>query len=496
MNKRLKHLVTAGVVLSVSLSTMVGCLPKASNNTANTAAKVDANGEVKKPEKFKVIMDTVLVKEDGQDKFAEEYKKQTGITLEIVQPAHNEYYDKVNLAFSSGDIPDMLEISGQYMTKYATQKGLVQLDDYVKNSKVLSAADKKTMDSERVDGKLYAIPNGASTAPITYVRKDWLDALGMKTPTTYEEFHSMLKAFVSNDPDKNGKADTIGYTAAGVTDHKFLREFWLDAVPTFVQNKEGKYVDGFSEPNFKAGLQRLVDAYKEGLIDKEIITNKSATCRDKWNAGTVGVFQYWNSTWAKTLDDDIKRGPAGKSATAQPIPALKTGIYISRVPGAFGITTKCQNPAAAFKYFIEYMHDGDKGQNLFSHGVEGVHYEMKDNKIVHLPALSDAKKPFAKTFCSVEDALTPYKTSNYDIDPRVPASYKVMGANDIFDVTLPASKTLTKANADLTALRGEVIAKALLGQMSVDQALEKYNKDAKALGMEDILKELNTKSAQ
>ena len=41
----------------------------------------------------------------------------------------------------------------------------------------------------------------------------------------------------------------------------------------------------------KAALQRMQDAYKEGLIDKEVVTNKTSTCRDKF-AGNVGVFNY------------------------------------------------------------------------------------------------------------------------------------------------------------------------------------------------------------
>src|SRR5690606_7099573 len=48
-----------------------------------------------------------------------------------------------------------------------------------------------------------------------YVRQEWLDKLNLKVPTNYEEMVNVMKAFVENDPDGNGKKDTFGMTAAG-----------------------------------------------------------------------------------------------------------------------------------------------------------------------------------------------------------------------------------------------------------------------------------------
>lgn len=65
---------------------------------------------VQKPAKITAMFDIIVKTEDGQQKLIEEYKKQTGIELIITQPPHNQYTEKVKLAFSSNSIPDIVEV--------------------------------------------------------------------------------------------------------------------------------------------------------------------------------------------------------------------------------------------------------------------------------------------------------------------------------------------------------------------------------------------------
>ena len=43
-----------------------------------------------------------------------------------------------------------------------------------------------------------------------WLRKDWLDNLGLEEPSTMDEVADILRAFISDDPDGNGQADTVG----------------------------------------------------------------------------------------------------------------------------------------------------------------------------------------------------------------------------------------------------------------------------------------------
>jgi len=93
----------------------------------------------------------------------------------------------------------------------------------------------------------------------------------------YDEFINMLRAF-----KKRGNG-TIPITAAGLLNTEtpydlYLREFYQDANPDFYKDETtGKYVDGFSQPEMREAVQRLRDVYQEGLLDAEVVTNKSKT---------------------------------------------------------------------------------------------------------------------------------------------------------------------------------------------------------------------------
>ena len=45
------------------------------------------------------------------------------------------------------------------------------------------------------------------------IRQDWLDKLRLKVPTNVDEWYTTLKAFKTRDPNGNGKADEIPFTA-------------------------------------------------------------------------------------------------------------------------------------------------------------------------------------------------------------------------------------------------------------------------------------------
>lgn len=59
-----------------------------------------------------------------------------------------------------------------------------------------------------------AIPAGNldGQQDVLWLRKDWLDNLGLEVPKTMEDLEKVLTAFVEEDPDGNGVDDTTGLT--------------------------------------------------------------------------------------------------------------------------------------------------------------------------------------------------------------------------------------------------------------------------------------------
>lgn len=466
----------------------------AAANETTVAAK-----EVKKPEKIKAMLDIFSVAEgDGREEVLAKYKELTGVTLELEQPPHNQYYEKVNLAFASGDLPDVIELSpadnSAFLT-YSSQGALADITDLVAQSEPLSKANPAIPDGVRIDGRLYGFPNDIASGTLTYCRKDWLDKLGMKAPTNYDEYLEMLRAFTFKDPDGNGKDDTKGFTGAGldaITDnYRYILDFMQDAVPA-MQYKDGKWVDGFQEPEMIKAMERISAAYKEGIIDKDIITNKTSTAREKVINGEVGTISYWSGSWNKTLNNKAQQ--VNPSAVIIPLPSLDSVTYMARVPAVHCITSATDNVEGVFKYFLEHIHDGDAGQMLFTCGVEGVTYKVVDGKGEWLPTKTDPKTKFSKVMQNYDGTIVPFNKQIFTVDPLTKQSSDIFNSNMVQSKLPVLTDTYIKMNADITQVRSTIFSKVMVGELSIEEGMKQYkDKVNSELQMEKILFEMNAK---
>ena len=53
------------------------------------------------------------------------------------------------------------------------------------------------------------------------IRKDWLDALKLDVPETWDEFVAVLRAFKNKDPNGNGKSDEIPFSVQDITNLRY-----------------------------------------------------------------------------------------------------------------------------------------------------------------------------------------------------------------------------------------------------------------------------------
>ncbi len=475
-----KRIIPALLVITVVM--FAGCGKKASD-----AKKVE------KPVSISLMVDgTFLPKENGQDVLVQGYKELTGIDLVVNQPAHNEYYQKLNLAFSTGDVPDVVLLGSYAYASYAANGSLYDLTElYEKSSLKDRIKDPGIIEAIKVNGKLYGIPYDRGNGTVTYVRGDWLEKLGLEVPKTYDEFINMLRLFKNKNPDGLAPDKVIPLTAAGLVNSEYpldiyLREFYQDASPDFIK-KNGKWIDGMSDQSMVAALKRMRDAYAEGLIDKEIITNKTSTCRDKFYSGVVGVFNYWAGTWNRNLALNIEKNKPQAKVT--PIPAIKETKYIERPATVLAISKSCKNPEAVFKYFIEFLLDGEKGQTFATFGVEGKTYEIKDGMIQFLPSIQDPAKPFVKAWFSPEIPVFSWNPAWKPSDERITNSLEIFQKDAVSYKVFPSSDVISQLLPELNTIKANYVTKMVYGTLTIDEGLAQYQKDAQKY-VDAILEEL------
>ena len=217
--------------------------------------------------------------------------------------------EEINNLLASGGAPDIcLTYSYPTIQTYANMGGVLDmkpmLDQY--GSELTNLNDWLTdtniyWDLSDEDGTLWAIEGKrANNRRInTFMRKDWLDKLGLEEPTTQAEFYDCICAFRDNADELLGKdADKmvpfsvsfdVGWRAA------LLIESQMDPKIT---DKEF-YINGFDDRKLtqngtKEAMKTLNKWYNEGLLwnDFALYTAGDSTEDDMMKAGYVGAFQH------------------------------------------------------------------------------------------------------------------------------------------------------------------------------------------------------------
>lgn len=194
-----------------------------------------------------------------------------------------EHHEKVKLSIATSSLPDACVIHDYNLVKQLAESG--QLADLTETQKLFSPWLKESyasfegnrcLNDVTFGGKLYAIPSTGVKGQheILWIRKDWMDTLGLKEPKTIDDVMKIAEAFVKQDPDKNSKDDTIGipfnrWIFGSDNAHASLDPFFaaFDAFPrAFFTDNGGKVVYGSIQPEMKAALGKAAEYYKSGLI--------------------------------------------------------------------------------------------------------------------------------------------------------------------------------------------------------------------------------------
>ncbi|KUL31820.1 ABC transporter substrate-binding protein [Streptomyces regalis] len=139
------------------------------------------------------------------------FTKKTGIKIDY-QPVIN-FDQQLQSRASTKDLPDVMINDTALMGSYQGQ-GLLKPIDPASIAGHDQITGKTWSSTVGIDGKHYGIPYSRQ-AQTLMIRKDWLQKLGLKAPTTWQEMLSVAKAFATEDPDGDGKADTYGMVVPG-----------------------------------------------------------------------------------------------------------------------------------------------------------------------------------------------------------------------------------------------------------------------------------------
>lgn len=373
---------------------------------ADTAAD-PTNGEVvdgKFVETRKIIVEVYDRGNDGgsdptNNMYTEYIKKgmleDHNVEVEFVAVPRWTEVEQINNLLAAGDAPDVC-YTYDYPTiqTYANMGGVLDLGQYVDTYKDLLpnlwdwlGETNIYWDKDPANGTIWALEGklAVSNRINTFVRKDWLDKLGLKEPTTKQEFEDMLIAFRDNadtllgaDADKMvpySMSFDVGWRAAT------LIESFIDPD---ISDKE-YYVNGFDDRKLtqngtKEAVKLLNKWYNDGLIwsDFALYGSGDTTEDDMMKAGYVGAFTHnWDYPFRNgenSIQANLQR-MVGEEAQYVAVDCFEDskGTHTKFVPGPIDrklfFPSTNEEPLASLMYLdwisdpahIEYLQIGDEG---------------------------------------------------------------------------------------------------------------------------------------
>lgn len=316
-------------------------------------------------------------------------EEKTNITFDFNNPSSESMEEKLNLAFASNDLPDILFGMGltiEQQADYGAEGQLIPLegliDEYGPNLKnMLEEKPDVRKSITSADGHIYSLPFvdselGFLSYQKLWINQTWLDNLGLEMPETIDEFYSVLKAFKEEDPNGNGEADEIPMASAkDVNVHNVIQAAFGFTGHLDVTTGELRFAP--MEEEFKDYLTFMNKLYQEGLYDSESFTQDKQHVNAKGSNEQLGVFYDGGpflTVGIEQNEDYVALSPLTSDVSNEKI-APRTSLV---QPGVFSITDVNQYPEATIRW-VDYFYS-DEGAMLYNYGVEGEDFEYIDDK--------------------------------------------------------------------------------------------------------------------
>ena len=248
--------------------------------------------------------------------------------------ANDSQYDtNVSMVISMGSLPDIMVVSSQDEVEQLVEAGLIEdltesynncISDRIR--KMYESYGDSLKDMVTYDGKIMALPetNITDGPNLVWLRKDWMDKLGLSEPHTIDDVVNIVKHFISEDPgnngvDASGKPNTVGLVVdTDVTGEcGYSSEFLLDIIfacfgaypKQWIMNDDGEIVYGSVTDEAKEALSYISSLYNQGVIDNDFLLRTSTNICELIENGLCGSF--FGPWWAPNnpLANAVSRNP-------------------------------------------------------------------------------------------------------------------------------------------------------------------------------------------
>lgn len=286
--------------------------------------------------------------------------------------AAGEVSDVTIGGFGSGDMGEygslFLNLK-PYLSKMPNVSKMFKKDPY---SKVIST----TSTGSIAGTPTLSRPVTARTSNHMFINKKWLDKLGLKVPTNWNELETVLKAFKTEDPNGNGKADEIplDFNAPDTSGFGlFQPNVLLGSTGIVVSSgsfgmfaKDGKIRSYLTDSRYKQVIEFLHKLWSDGVISSQAFTHDwsqyESTAKGNGDTATVGMTWMWTPSdiFGSKLGSQYVTIPMFEATAGQTAKAVMSynGDDLAYSPYRAVISANAANKDAAVK-LVDAMYSPD-----------------------------------------------------------------------------------------------------------------------------------------
>ena len=224
-------------------------------------------------------------KNNYTDWIQEKFLKDENVKVTFISVPRGDEIPALNNMMAAGNAPDIsFTYTTSVITNYQLLGGLYDmapnipklmqvLDNFLGEDPMLPGR-RLINRQKQPNGAVYSIPaRRMNTARInTFIRKDWLDKLGLPLPQTTQQYYDAMVAFKEKDPGNVGKDRVIPLEANKVAYWNFgnLVDSFIDPNISYKDMWVNTVADRYYLlPGYKEGVRFLNKMYSEGLIERD-----------------------------------------------------------------------------------------------------------------------------------------------------------------------------------------------------------------------------------
>lgn len=282
---------------------------------------------------------------DRMDQLLEIWKADhPNVTLDYTYCAGPDYPTKLQVWFSSGKAPDVIRMSRDIFSPFASEDLFADLTPYLEASGSAGCWDESLLDIFDFNGELLSLPYLYSNYVIAY-NKDIFDEANLEYPTadwTETEFVELAKTLTSGE----GPEKTYGMWFGGWV-CELVRALYGEPK---MYDTENMVMQATNNEKFKAAFQLLGDLHKDGYCSNEV-TKTTTTGGFVTGKYAMSIAQTGDiASYQKQIGDNFKWDVVELPISETYDTRWNTNMRLQ----GFGMSKTTEHPELAYD-LIEYM---------------------------------------------------------------------------------------------------------------------------------------------